>query len=118
MFSIECEDPRFIRIHATGRLGAGDYDKLEPALAAELKRRGGRSPLLLDLRGWRGWTGGGLIRDLRFDLSHRKSFSRIAVLGDRRWHEWVTIVGKPLFAAPMRYFGAGEERGAAEWVSG
>jgi hypothetical protein len=29
----------YIRIRASGRLGAGDYDRFEPKFAAELKRR-------------------------------------------------------------------------------
>jgi hypothetical protein len=91
---------------------------MEPALEAELARRGGRAPLLLDLTGWRGWTAGGLVRDIRFDLRHRKSFPRIAVIGDRPWHEWLTIAAKPVFSGEMRYFDAAREREAVEWVTG
>jgi SpoIIAA-like len=105
-----------LHIRAGGRLRAGDYDAMESRLEAELTRRGGRAPLLLDLRGWRGWTPGGLIRDLRFDLRHRNSFTRIAVVGDRAWHEWLTIAAKPLFSGPMRYFEAQREAQARQWL--
>jgi hypothetical protein len=117
MFSMHWDNPAFVRVRATGRLSASDYDSLEPALEAELKRRGGRAPLLLDVRGWSGWTAGGLVRDLRFDIRHRNSFPRIAVVGDRRWHEWVTIAAKPVFGGVTRYFDAADERRAAEWLA-
>jgi hypothetical protein len=125
MFSIDTTNGKYVRIHASGRLGASDYDALEPALEAELARRGGRAPpstgsgqgLLLDLTGWRGWTAGGLVRDVRFDLRHRNSFARIAVVGDRAWHKWLTIAAKPVFSGAMRYFDAAREREAVEWVS-
>jgi hypothetical protein len=115
MFSIDTANGEYIRIHATGRLSARDYDAMEPALEAELARREGRAPLLLDLTGWRGWTAGGLLRDIRFDLKHRSSFPRIAVLGDRAWHKWLTYAAKPVFSGEMRYFDAAREREAVEW---
>jgi hypothetical protein len=118
MFATDWKNLGYLRLRATGRLTAADYDRMEPALEAELARRGGRAPLLLDLRRWRGWTIGGFLRDLRFNLRHRNSFPRIAVVGGRRWHRWVTITGTPLFSGEMRYFGAEREREAAEWVHG
>lgn len=116
MFSIDTSNHSFLHIRGNGRLRPSDYDALEPALEAELERRGGRAPLLLDLRGWRGWTPGGLIRDVRFDVRHRSSFPRIAVIGDRAWHRWLTIAAKPVFRGEMRYFNARREREAALWL--
>ena len=34
-------------------------------------------------------SAGGLVRDIRFDIRHRKSFPRIAVMGDRPMHKWL-----------------------------
>jgi SpoIIAA-like len=116
MFTIDSDNSRYIRVHAAGRLRARDYRSFEPAFEEALARRGGRAPLLLDLRGWRGWTPGGLFRDLRFDLRHRRSFPRIAVIGDRRWHEWLTYAAGPIFSGPMRYFDGAREREAIAWL--
>jgi hypothetical protein len=126
MFSIEREYPGYIRVRATGRLSWRDYDRFEPDFAAELalrqaqdRRDGGqRTALLLDVRGWRGWTAGGLVRDIFFNLSNRNTFPRIGVVGDRPWHKWLTYAAKPVFTCPMRYFDAGREGEAVEWVSG
>lgn len=117
MFSIDQANRKYLRIRATGRLTPHDYDMLEPAVEEALASRGGRAPLLLDLRGWHGWTTAGLLRDLRFDLKHRNSFPRIAVIGDRAWHRWLAHAAMPLFSGEMRYFGVGD-REAADWVSG
>jgi hypothetical protein len=117
MFSIERENPDYILVRASGRLSWDDYDRFQPDFAAELGRRGGYAPLLLDVRGWRGWTAGGFVRDLFFNLSNRKSFPRIAVVGDRPWHKWLTLAAKPVFSGEMRYFDAAEEREAMTWVA-
>jgi hypothetical protein len=104
-----------IRIRASGRLSAGDYDRFEREFAAQLERRKVPRPsLLLDIRVFRGWTPGGFIRDLRWDFRNRRTFSRIAVIGDRRWHRWITLAGKPLFRAPMKYFTSDAE--AEHWL--
>ncbi len=117
MFAFDASNPAYVRIQASGRLTSGDYDVLEPALAAELARRGGRAALLLDLKGWSGWTAGGLLRDLRFDIRHRNSFPRIAVVGNRPWHKWLTLAAKPVFSGEMRYFEAAKERQATDWAA-
>lgn len=120
----------FIRVRASGWLGAADYRRFEPEFAAELRRRtspvpGGmlacppdrlRVGLLLDMRGFRGWTPGGFVRDLAWDVRNRRTFSKIAVVGDRRRHRWLTVAGRPLFRAPMRFFRPGEQAIAEEWL--
>ena len=66
----------YIRIRASGRLSASDYDRFEREFAAELKRRKvPRPPLLLDIRDFRGWTPAGFLRDLRWDFANRRTFS-------------------------------------------
>jgi universal stress protein A len=116
MFSIDTASGNYLRVSATGRLSSRDYRGFEPAFEDELAGRGGRVPLLLDVTGWRGWSAGGLVRDLRFDLQHRHSFSRIAVVGKRAWHRWLTVAAKPVFSGPMRYFDRREEGQAVEWL--
>jgi hypothetical protein len=115
-FSIDWGNPSFIGVRATGRLSWSDYTRFEQDFIRELVRRGGYSPLLLDVRGWRGWTAGGFIRDLMFNARHFSNFPRIAVIGDRPWHKWLTVAAKPIFIARMRYFDAAVERQAADWV--
>ena len=86
----------YIRIRASGRLTGADYRRFEHEFAAELKGREVPTlPLLLDMRGFCGWTPGGLLRDLAWDLRNRRAFSRIAVVGDAAWHRWITIAGRP-----------------------
>lgn len=117
MLTLAPSPAAFVRVRASGRLTAADYRAFEPAFAAELERRAPPVPLLLDLRGFRGWTPAGLLRDLRWDLRHRRAFSRIAVLGDARRHRWLTAAGAPLFRAPLKYFRAGDRHLAQAWLA-
>jgi hypothetical protein len=116
MLTLTPSPTAFIRIRATGRLTAADYRRFEPAFAAELKRRNLPIPLLLDMRGFRGWTPDGFLRDLRWDLRNRRTFSKIAVIGDKNWHRWITAAGAPLFRVPMRFFCESQEPEAEQWL--
>ena len=114
MLSMDTSDRAFICVRAQGILRWRDYSSFERRLSSELGRRPRPVPLLLDLRGFRGWSTAGLIRDLIFDLRYRASFSRIAVLGDARWHMWITYLAVPLFHAKLRFFDAQDV--ATEWL--
>lgn len=118
MFTLDTSDGAFIRVHAEGLLTPADYDAFEDAFSLELSRRRLPVPLLLDLRGFIGWSPAGLLRDLRFDLRHRSSFSKVAVVGDRRWHEWSTYAATPIFRAKLRFYWPDEERLASAWLRG
>jgi hypothetical protein len=114
MLSLDTSNRAFICIRAQGILRWRDYSSFERWLSSELRRRPKPVPLLLDLRGFRGWSAAGLIRDLIFDLRHRASFSRIAVLGDARWHMWIAYLAIPLFRAKLRFFNA--QDAATQWL--
>jgi hypothetical protein len=114
MLSLDTSDRAFICVRAQGILRWRDYSNFERQISDELNRRRTPIPLLLDLRGFRGWSPAGLVRDLIFDLRHRASFSRIAVLGDARWHAWITYLAIPLFRARLRFFNG--RNIASEWL--
>ena len=114
MLSLDTSDRAFICIRAQGVLRWSDYSGFDRRLSSELGRRPKAVPLLLDMRGFRGWSAAGLMRDVIFDLRHRASFSQIAVLGDARWHLWITYLVIPLFRAKLRFFNAQEA--ATVWL--
>ena len=114
MLSLDTSDRAFICVRAQGILRWRDYSNFERKLSSKLGRRRSPVPLLLDLRGFLGWSVAGLIRDLIFDLRYRASFSRIAVLGNARWHAWITYLAMPLFRAKMRFFNT--QGTATQWL--
>jgi hypothetical protein len=116
MLIIEGWSGPILVVRAEGRLDAGAYSAFEPAFEREIAKCCGPILLLLELAPDFGWTAGGLWRDLRFDFHHRKTFARIAVLGHRNWHRWLTSAGKLLFSGEMRYFDGSERRSARAWL--
>lgn len=113
MLCVERTDSPYLRIRASGLLIADDYDRFEPEFADELGHWNPPVPLLLDMRGFRGWSPRGFFRDLLWDYRNRKTFWKIAVIGDAGWHRWLTRAGALLFRGELNYFSA-EEANAAE----
>jgi hypothetical protein len=116
LFVLDSSEPSFIRLCVKGVLSPRDYDAFEPCFARELSGRPVPVSLLLDLRGFRGWSLAGFLRDLRFDIRHRRTFSKIAVVGDRRWHEWSTYAAVPIFKAKLRFYSPKDEHLAIAWL--
>jgi hypothetical protein len=116
MLIVEPSTSPLMRIRASGWLGAKDYQWFETEFEYQLQQKKVPVPLLLDLRGFRGWTPAGFLSDLMWDLRNRDSFSKIAVVGSARWHSWITSLGAALFRAPSKYFGSDEEQRARDWL--
>lgn len=107
----------FIHVRATDWLSSEDYRRFEPALHESLRLWGRPAPLLLDLMEFRGWTVSGLLKDIRFDLKYRKTFSRIAVVGTKHWHQSLTFIAMPVFGAKMRFFWLTQRQIAEAWLA-
>jgi hypothetical protein len=53
-------------------------------------------------------------RDVAWDIRNRKTFSKIAVVGDAHWHEWSTYAGTLPFRARLKFFRS--EAAAKHWL--
>lgn len=95
----------------TGKLEKIDYDSLLPLLKERIGRSGTIN-LYWELRDFEGWTWDALGADARFNVEHKDDFLRIAMVGERKWHEWMTKLMK-LFTSPeVRYFDLSESEDA------
>ena len=116
MLRIE-ERAGLITITAGGTLESLDYDRFVPIFERIAAQKAGTVPMLIVLMSdFSGWDLGGLWRDLKFDVKHKDSFGRIAIVGDRKWEEWGTKLFDPLFRAEMKFFATAKRGAAQSWV--
>ena len=99
----------------SGKLHDEDYRTFVPlldaAVAAQSKMR-----LFARFEDFHGWDLRAAWDDFKFGLKHYASFERIALVGDRRWEEWMAIFCKPFTQAEVRYFNATDEAAAWAWL--
>ena len=54
--------------------------------------------------------------DIKFGASHYTSIERIALVGDKKWEEWMAKVCKPFTMAKVKYFDAENIADARRWI--
>jgi hypothetical protein len=74
--------------------------------------------LLALFQDFHGWDAHALWDDITFAAGHFSKFERIALVGDKKWEEWMAKVCKPFTAATVKYFDATELDTAWAWVLG
>ena len=111
------EDDGLVRIKAGGTLDSTDYVRFVPQFECIAARERGTVPMVIELSpDFLGWDLSGIWRDLKFDMKHKDSFGRIAIVGDSKWEEWGTKLFDPLFRAEMRFFTPSERDVAENWA--
>lgn len=109
-------DPRVIRATVTGQLHESDYHHLTPQIEQLLKRHAAVR-MLVHLSDFKGWSPGAAWEDAKLGFHHLADFERLAVVGDRRWEEWMTRLARPFTLADVRYFEPPEMEKALAWIS-
>jgi SpoIIAA-like len=109
-------DEKYLEIHLTGKLERKDYDEFVPQFE-RLIHSEGPLRLLCALDDFHGWTAGGLWEDIKFDVKHFNDVKRIAMVGDRRWQEWMAAFCKPFTTAKIEYFAREALPAARRWLT-
>lgn len=105
-----------IGIRVDGNLTTEDYKALTPRVEQAIDEWGSARLVMLmgDLEGM---SPGAIWEDLKFDAKHFREFTRIAVVGDKKWHGHLATVSKPFVCGDVRHF-ATEDAGAAwNWAN-
>lgn len=104
-----------LHIHVSGKLAEQDYSQFIPMFESMEANSQSTIPILIELApDFSGWDLGALWRDIKFDMKHMESFSRIAIVGTKKWEEWATKLSKPFLPGAQMKFFKPEERTAAE----
>ncbi len=111
----EIDDGRLLEVQASGRLSKRDYQEFVPELE-RLIQKYGKVRVLFEMADFHGWNPGGVWEDLKFDVRHFSDIERLALVGDKRWQQWMAKFCRPFTKAEIRYFDHAHERDAREWI--
>lgn len=104
-----------IEVHASGVLTRETYEAFVPVFEAGLREHG-KLRVLFVMRDFHGWTAGALWDDLKFDLKHFAGVRRLALVGETKWQQGMSIFCKPFTTAKVRYFPTEELEAARAWL--
>jgi hypothetical protein len=100
----------------SGKLHDEDYKKFVPAIDAAVAKQG-KIRLLSQFVDFSGWDLRALWDDIKFATTHCREIERIALVGDRKWEEWMAKVCKQFTQATVRYFDAAQIEAARAWLA-
>jgi hypothetical protein len=101
----------------SGKLHNEDYKHFVPLIDAVAAKEG-KVRLLAQFEDFHGWDMHALWDDVKFATTHCTKIDRIALVGDRKWEEWMAKVCKPFTMAKIRYFDAADAEEARAWIVG
>ncbi len=105
-----------VALRLSGTLDQDDYAGMLPEIKKRIETHGSLR-LYWEMDDFHGWTVGGIWEDTTFDVQHAKDFSRVAMVGEKKWEEWMTKLMKPFTSAEVRYFDIEEREKALAWIS-
>ncbi len=108
-------DQNYVEIKLSGKLVKEDYHDFIPIIETMIQQHG---PLhvLVELHDFHGWSAGALWEDLKFDVKHCQDIQFLAMVGDSKWQEGMTLFCKPFTSAKIKYFDVAEMEAAKSWI--
>ena len=110
------DDVFLLKIKAVGTLTHDDYEMMIPMIENAIE--GVKHPnikVLFDATEFEGWELRAAWDDFKFGMSHLNQFSKMAVVGHKKWHEYATkIAGWFMIGSEIEYFEELNE--AVEWI--
>ncbi len=106
---------RMVGFSLSGKLHDKDYKIFVPQMERVIEREG-KVRLLALFHDFHGWDLHAAWDDMAFGAKHFGDIEKIALVGDRKWEEWMAKIGKPFTRATVKYFDSGEMERAWVWL--
>lgn len=114
--SLASTDSRTLAFKVSGKLHDDDYKTFVP-LVDEAIANEGRVRILAQFHDFAGWDAHALWDDIKFATTHCTKIEKVALVGEKRWEEWMTKVCKPFTEASLKFFDVSEIDAAWSWLS-
>jgi hypothetical protein len=111
------DDNIFLALSIHGKLTHEDYERFVPMVENIVKDcKEAKISVLADAREFAGWELEAAWDDFKFSIKHFNKFDRIAIVGNRKWEEFVVKLSNLWTPYEIHFFEDYDE--AVEWVKG
>ena len=112
---LEGSSGKVVGIRATGKLTNEDYKGFIPVLEEAIEQCGSVC-MLWELVDFTGWELGAMWEDMKFATKHCSQVERLAMVGDKKWEEWMAKLSAPFMEGEVKYFDKSQLDEAWAWV--
>jgi hypothetical protein len=106
---------KLLVVHVEDKLTKEDYHDFVPEVDRLIKQHG-KINILFDMHNFHGWTLAAAWQDTKFGVHHFSDIGRLAVVGEKKWQEWMIAFCRPFTRASIRYFEHDALDEARQWV--
>ncbi|HEV7349721.1 STAS/SEC14 domain-containing protein [Telluribacter sp.] len=112
---LDVDKDDLVAVVVSGTLEKDDYEQLIPLMEVKISHYG-KINLYWEMEEFEGWNVAAAWQDLKLDVSHANDFRRVAMVGAKKWEDWLTQLMKPFSSAEIKYFDPDERELAMAWV--
>lgn len=102
-------------VRVSGKLSHQDYQEFLPELESLIKPDE-KISLLIELDDFHGADLAAMKDDIHFGFTHNKSFEKVAIVGDKKWQKWMTLLATPFISGEIKYFNRVALQEAWDWL--
>ena len=100
---------------ASGDITKADYETMVPAVEAALKAHE-TVHILFDLTEFKWEKAEAWGADMKFGHDYHKKISKLAIVGDKKWEEWLTKVAGTFYAVEAKFYNSDDIDSAWAWL--
>ena len=104
-----------IGFKVSGTLTDDDYKTFIPELEKAIELSG-TVRLLWDMEDFHGWDLHAAWDDVKYCMKFNNAIDRIAMVGDKKWEEWMAKLSKPFARAEVKYYHHLQLQMAWDWL--
>ncbi len=110
------DSDKVLAFKLSDKLHDEDYKTFVPRVDQAIAEEG-KIRLLAQFHDFHGWDAHALWDDTKFATTHCTKIERIAIVGEKKWEEWMAKICKPFTMAKIRYFDVEEFDSAVAWLT-
>ena len=115
MLTILNAEGNYIATKVTGKISKADYQKVLPIINDQLQTNN-KIRWYFEMEDFEGWDLKGLYEELNFDIEHARDLEKIAMVGEKKWTEWLSDMMKPFTSAEVKHFESAQKEEALAWI--
>jgi len=104
-----------LEVAVNGKLTDADYQRFVPEFEG-LAKQHGKIRILFEMTRFHGWDTKAAWDDFKFGVKHYHDIACLAVVGEKKWQQWMAAFCKPFTTAQVRYFDDAEIEKARAWL--
>jgi len=104
-----------VAFRISGSVDRHDYNIMLPLLQERIRQHG-KVRVYAEVQDVEDYSLRALWEDIKFDVKHASDFSKVALIGDSKWIDWLTVMAKPFTSAEVKYFNFAQKQLAWDWI--